>query len=61
MISIITNSLGSGDWVVIRQGTETLYEGHRPSIWELAAIFERLGHSSGIVECTDEQIEEGTY
>ena len=61
MIRIITNSLGSGDWTVIKNGQGTLFEGHRPSNYELAAIFEQMGYTAGVIECTDEQMEEGTY
>ena len=61
MIQIFTNSLGSGDWTVIKRGEQILFEGHNPSVWELAAIFEELGHTAGVIECDDVQMEEGTY
>lgn len=61
MIRVITNSLGSGDWTVIKNGSETLFEGHKPSAFDLVSIFEQMGYDSKVVECTDEQIEEGEY
>ena len=61
MIRIITNSQGSGDWTVVKQGDETLFEGHRVTTMELASILEQLGHETDIVDVTDEQMEEGAY
>ena len=61
MIKVITNSRGSGDWTVVKQGNETLFEGHRVTNMELASILEQLGHETDIVEVTDEQMDEGAY
>ncbi len=61
MIDIIKNTLGSGDWVVVRKGSEVLHEGHQISIMDLSAILEQLGHETDIIEVTDEQMEEGAY
>ena len=61
MIKIITNSMGSGDWVVVKNGDETLFEGHRISILELSSILEQLGHETDLVETTDEEMEEGAF
>ena len=61
MIEIITNSMGSGDWVVVRNGDTVLYEGHRPSVWDLADIFSALDWETRVVELTDEQMEDGEY
>ena len=61
MIRIITNSLGTGDWVVVMKEDKVLYEGHSPSVYELAAMFEGLGMSAGVEELTNQQMEEGAY
>lgn len=63
MINVITNSMGSGDWVAVRD-TKTgsiLFEGHRITPMELASILEQLGHETDLVALTDEEMEEGTY
>ena len=63
MIKVITNSEGSGDWVVVQNTAtgETLFEGHRITALELASILEQLGHETDIVNVTDEHMEEGAY
>jgi hypothetical protein len=61
MIKVITNSLGSGDWITVLNGDEELFSGHRISAMELASLLELLGHETDLVEVTDEQMEEGTY
>ena len=61
MIKIITNSLGSGDWVVVQNSDEELFSGHRVSPMELSSILEQLGLETDLVEVTDEQMEEGAY
>lgn len=60
MISVITNSLGSGDWIVVRDEdeSEVLFSGHRITPLELAGILEQLGHNTDFVGVTDEQMEE---
>jgi len=60
MIKVITNSLGSGDWItVVDANGETLHEGHRISAFDLTMILQNLGHHTELVEVTDEQMEEG--
>jgi hypothetical protein len=61
MIDIIKNTLGSGDWIVVRKGSEVLHEGHSIGMMDLLSILEQLGHDTDIVEVTDEQMEEGSY
>lgn len=61
MIKVITNSLGSGDWITVKNGSETLFEGHRVTALELASIFEQLGHETDVVNVTDEEMEEGVF
>lgn len=65
MIRVITNSNGSGDWVVVRSGArdgfETLHEGHRITPMDLVMILQNLGVHTELVEVTDEQMEEGEY
>lgn len=64
MIQVVTNSLGSGDWVtVVDTNTgETLFEGHRITPQDLVNI---LAFDDSIeaklVEVTDRQMEEGAY
>jgi hypothetical protein len=61
MIRIITNNLGSGDWVVIKQGDNVLFEGHRPNVYDMRDVFESIGILAGVEEVTDQQMEEGAY
>ena len=66
MIKVVTNSLGSGDWVTIKFGNEVLFEGHSLSPRDFVDIFNGLGDSgrsavARLVEVTDEQMEEGAY
>jgi len=65
MIRVVTNSMGSGDWVVVRSGArdgfETLHEGHTIGPFDLVCILQNLGVHAELVEVTDEQMEEGEY
>lgn len=65
MIRVITNSMGSGDWVVVqsggRDGFETLHEGHRIEPSDLVGLLRLAGIQAELVEVTDEQLEEGEY
>jgi hypothetical protein len=59
MIKVITNSLGSGDWLYIKHHDEVVYEGHRPSVRDIKFMLELIGHKVEMIEVTDEQMEEG--
>lgn len=61
MIRVITNNLGSGDWVVIKNNDETLFEGHRVSTFDLVMILQNIGIHTELAEIDDEQMEEGAY
>jgi len=58
MINIIINNLGSGDWIVVKNGDEVLHSAHRIGAMDLMAILEQLGHDTDIVEVDDETMEE---
>ncbi len=62
-IQVITNSNGSGDWVVVKYGTDTIFEGHRIGPMDLVDIINNFYREDGaeLVEVTDEQMEEGAY
>ena len=62
MIKVITNSLGSGDWITVLQGENILFEGHKISPQDLVGIIDSITFESGqLIEVTDEQMEEGEY
>lgn len=65
MIKVVTNSLGSGDWVTVRiggrDGFETITEGHRITPMDLVMILQNAGVQAELVEVNDEQLEEGEY
>ena len=59
MIKVVTNNLGSGDWVTVLDTNtgETLFSGHRITPMDLVNI---LTHSISVelLEVTDEEMEE---
>ena len=63
MIKVVTNNLGSGDWVTVRGFCdEVLFEGHRITTQDLVDILNAtLDQGAELVEVTDEQMEEGAY
>jgi hypothetical protein len=59
MIQVITNNLGSGDWVrVINADGELLCDCHSITPFDLVMILQNLGHHAEQVEVTDQQMEE---
>jgi hypothetical protein len=64
MVKVITNNLGSGDWITVLDTNtgETLFEGHRISARDLVEILSFDGSTEAeLIEVTDEQMEEGNY
>ena len=61
MIRVITNSLGSGDWVIVQEGTEILHEGHRVGAFDLVVILQNLGIQAELGEVKDSEMEDGAY
>lgn len=60
MIKVVTNSLGSGDWITVLglSGT-TLFSGHSVSAQDLQEILNVVARSGcELIEVTDEQLEE---
>ena len=59
MITIMTNSLGSGDYVIIKNGDQVLFEGHRIMPGDLAYMLQRH-FNTGVkyIELTDQEMEE---
>ena len=58
MIKVITNNYGSGDWIIVKEGDEILFEGHRVSSLDLVFILQRFTKAT-ILDLTDEEMEEG--
>jgi hypothetical protein len=58
MIKVITNSNGSGDWIHIKEGDETIFEGHRVGVHDLVFLLERYANVK-LIELTDEEMEDG--
>lgn len=58
MIKIYHNSLGSGDWIHIKEGDLTIFEGHRVGVNDLVFLLERYANVK-LFELTDEEMEEG--
>ncbi len=57
-MEIITNSLESGDWVIVKNGCgHTLFAGHSIGPHDLYNIFAQM-HTDikPVIECTDEEI-----
>ena len=61
MINIVSNSNGSGDWVVVEKDGEELFSGHRIGPMDLSAILEQLGLETDLIAVTDEEMEERDY
>ena len=61
MIKVITNSNGSGDWIHIKEGDLTIFEGHRVGAQDLVFLLQRYIRWVDLVEVTDEQMEEGEF
>ena len=61
MIKVITNNLGSGDWITVLDTNtgETLFSGHRITPQDLVNILTFDDSiSAQLVEVTDEEMEE---
>jgi hypothetical protein len=61
MIKVITNSQGSGDWIVVVDTNtgETLFQGHRITPLDLVQILSFDNSiKAELVEVTDEEMEE---
>jgi hypothetical protein len=59
-MKVITNSLGSGDWIIV-QGVsgKTLFSGHRVGARDLQEILDIVARTGcKLVEINDEQMEE---
>ena len=59
-IKVITNSLGSGDWVIVSLNGESVFSGHSVSPSDLAYILDEVQgfEFGGLEELTDEEMEE---
>ena len=63
MIKVVTNSLGSGDWVVVLgvSGSE-IFSGDRVGARDLQQILDQVSRSGcELIECTDSEMEDGVY
>jgi hypothetical protein len=56
MIKVMTNSNGSGDWIHIKEGDLTIFEGHRVGVHDLVFLLERYANVM-LIELTDEEME----
>lgn len=61
MIKVVTNSLGSGNWITVLDDKGDLWGGHSISARELANIFALAGVEVEFVEVDDTQLDEGLY
>lgn len=64
MIKVVTNSMGSGDWITVQDTNtgETLFEGHRISARNLVDILSFDGSTEAkLIEVSDEEMEEGVF
>ena len=60
MIKVVTNSLGSGDWItVLGHSGSTIFSGHSVGAQDLRDILDIVSRSGcELIEVTDEQLEE---
>ena len=61
MIKVVTNSLGSGNWITVLDDKGDLWGGHSINARELANIFALAGVEVEFVEVDDTQLNEGLY
>ena len=63
MIKVITNSLGSGDWITVLGNNDTeIFSGHRVGAHELQEILNIVSPDGcELIEVSDEEIEEGVF
>ena len=62
MIKVITNSLGSGDWIVVLGHSGEIFSGDRVSVQDLRHIIDQVSRSGcELIECTDSEMEDGVY
>lgn len=63
MIKVVTNSLGSGDWITVLGNSDTeIFSGHSIGARELQEILNIVSPDGcELIEVTDEEMEEGAY
>ncbi len=64
MIKVITNSNGSGDWIMVQDTNtgEILFEGHRITARDLVDILSFDDSTEAkLIEVSDEEMEEGVF
>lgn len=63
MIKVVTNSMGSGDWItVLGHSGSIIFSGHRVGAHDLQEILNIVSRDGcELIEVTDEQMEEGAY
>lgn len=61
MIKVVTNSLGSGNWIIVLDDKGDLWGGHSIGARDLANIFALAGMEVELVEVDDTQLDEGLY
>ena len=63
MIKVVTNSLGSGDWITVLGNNDTeIFSGHRVSTRELQEILNIVSPDGcKLIEVTDQEMEEGVF
>jgi hypothetical protein len=62
MITVIHNSAGSGDWVVVKNGDDTLFEGHTITPNDLVDILNTFTKGLAVkVNVNDEVMEQGDF
>ena len=63
MLKVITNSLGSGDWIkVLGHSGSELFNGSSVSARELQELLDTVSRSGcELIECKDSEMEDGAY
>lgn len=60
MIKVVTNSLGSGDWITVQgHSNSQLFSGHRMTAQDVVDLLNLVGVDATLVQVTDEEMEEG--
>ena len=59
MIKVVTNSLGSGDWITVQgHSNSQLFSGHRMTAQDVVYLLNLVGVDATLIQVTDDQMEE---
>ena len=61
MIKVFHNSHGSGDWIHIKEGDLTIFEGRSVEVNDLVLLLQRYAADVKLFKLTDEEMDDVVY